>query len=148
MVITADGAGRRAAVEVLQLMMLRFLTSMPPGKVRFTILDPVGLGENFAAFMHLADYDEQLVACRIWTDPKQIDDRLTLLTEHMEKVLQKYLRNEFATIDEYNESAGEVAEPYHVVVAANFPARLFRLGGAEAHLSIAKAAPAAASSRC
>ncbi|MBA4105127.1 MAG: cell division protein FtsK [Pirellula sp.] len=121
MVITADGAGRRAAAEVLQLMMLRFLTSMPAGKLRFTIIDPAGLGENFAAFMHLADYDEQLVASRIWTDPKQIDDRLTLISQHMEKVLQKYLRNEFATIHQYNESAGEVAEPYHVVVAANFP---------------------------
>ena len=41
---------------------------VPPGKVRFTIIDPVGLGENFAAFMHLADYDEQLVASRIWTE--------------------------------------------------------------------------------
>ena len=41
--------------------MLRFLTGLPPGKVRFTIIDPVGLGENFAAFMHLADYDEKLV---------------------------------------------------------------------------------------
>ena len=122
LVITADGAGRRAAVQVLQLMMLRFLTSMPAGKLRFTIIDPAGLGENFAAFMHLADYDEQLVASRIWTDAKQIDDRLSLISQHMEKVLQKYLRNEFATIHQYNESAGEVAEPYHVIVAANFPA--------------------------
>ncbi|WP_152100106.1 FtsK/SpoIIIE domain-containing protein [Lacipirellula parvula] len=121
MVITADGAGRRAAAEVLQLMMLRFLTSMPAGKLRFTIIDPAGLGENFAAFMHLADYDEQLVAARILTDYKQIDERLGIISQHMEKVLQKYLRNEFATIHEYNESAGEVAEPYHVIVAANFP---------------------------
>jgi hypothetical protein len=122
LVITAEGAGRRAAVEVLQLMMLRFLTSMPAGKLRFTIIDAAGLGENFAAFMHLADYDEQLVASRIWTDSKQIDERLSRISEHMEKVLQKYLRNEFATIHQYNQSAGEVAEPYHVVVAANFPA--------------------------
>ena len=50
--------------------------SMPAGKVRFTIIDPAGLGENFAAFMHLADYDEQLVAGRIWTEPKHIDQRL------------------------------------------------------------------------
>jgi len=122
LVITADGAGRRAAVEALQLMMLRFLTSMPAGKLRFTIIDPSGLGENFAGFMHLADYDEQLVGPRIWTDPKSIDERLSLISEHMEKVLQKYLRNEYATIHQYNESAGEVAEPYHIVVAANFPA--------------------------
>ncbi|MEM9659507.1 MAG: FtsK/SpoIIIE domain-containing protein, partial [Planctomycetota bacterium] len=40
----------------------------------------------------------------------------------MEKTLQKYLRNEFASIDDYNAQAGEVAEPYHVIVVANFPA--------------------------
>ena len=62
MVITAEEEGRRSAVDLLQAMMLRFLTAMPPGKVRFTILDPVGLGENFASFMHLADYDELLIA--------------------------------------------------------------------------------------
>ena len=77
-------------------MMLRLLTSLPPGKVRFTIIDPVGLGQNFAAFMHLADYDERLVTSRIWTEPHQIEQRLADLTEHMENVIQKYLRNEFA----------------------------------------------------
>ena len=50
--------------------MLRFLTGLPPGKVRFTIIDPVGLGENFAAFMHLADHDEKLVTSQIWTEPQ------------------------------------------------------------------------------
>ena len=140
MVITADGAGRRAAVEVLQLMMLRFLTSMPAGKLRFTIIDPSGLGENFAAFMHLADYDEQLVASRILTDYKQIDERLGIISQHMEKVLQKYLRNEFATIHEYNESAGEVAEPYHVIVAANFP-QGFSDSAARKLISISQSGP-------
>lgn len=140
MVITADGAGRKAAVEVLQLMMLRFLTSMPAGKLRFTIIDSAGLGENFAAFMHLADYDEQLVAARIWTDSKHIDERLLLIADHMEKVLQKYLRNEFATIHQYNESAGEVAEPYHVIVAANFPAG-FSEAAARKLVSISQSGP-------
>jgi hypothetical protein len=119
--LTAEDEGRRVATELMQLVMLRFLTAMPPGKVRFTILDPVGLGENFASFMHLADYDEQLVASRIWTEARQIDEQLTRLTTHMETVLQKYLRNEFATIHEYNEQAGEVAEPFQVLVVANFP---------------------------
>ena len=39
----------------------------------------------------------------------------------MEKVTQKYLRDEYATIDEYNAVAGEVAEPYRVLVVADFP---------------------------
>jgi len=123
-VVTAEGEGRSVAARLLQTMMLRFLTAMPAGKLRFTIIDPAALGDNFSAFMHLADYDEQLVGSQIWTDSQQIDERLRLLTGHMEKVLQKYLRNDFATLREYNEQAGEVAEPYHVLVIANFPAGL------------------------
>src|SRR5205823_3789357 len=101
LLLKAGDAGRAAAVRLLQAVMLRFLTAVPPGKVRFTILDPVGLGENFAAFMHLADYDEALVASRIWTEPHHIEQRLADLTAHMENVIQKYLRNQFQTIEEY-----------------------------------------------
>jgi DNA segregation ATPase FtsK/SpoIIIE, S-DNA-T family len=118
----ANGAGLAKAVDSMQAVMLRLLTSMPPGKVRFTIIDPVGLGENFSAFMHLADYDEQLVANRIWTDQPHIEQRLADLTKHMENVIQVYLRQEFQTIQEYNTHAGEMAEPYRVLVVANFPA--------------------------
>jgi ABC-type multidrug transport system fused ATPase/permease subunit len=119
--LRAGGEGRVAAVRVLQALMLRLLTAVPPGKVRFTILDPVGLGENFAAFPHLADYDEALIASRIWTEQQHIEQRLSDLTAHMENVIQKYLRNQFQTIEEYNAQAGEVAEPFRVLVVANFP---------------------------
>ncbi len=119
--IKATGEGRLAAVHVLQAVMLRMLATIPPGKLRFTIIDPVGLGENFAGFMHLADFDDILVTNRIWTEPQQIEARLTDLTEQMENVIQKYLRNDFQTIAEYNEFAGEVAEAYRVLVVANFP---------------------------
>ncbi|MCA9238444.1 MAG: AAA family ATPase, partial [Planctomycetales bacterium] len=121
LVLTADGPGRRAAVEALQLAMLRMLTTLPAGRLRFTLIDPAGLGESFGPFMHLADYDEQLAPKTVWTEPKRIEERLALITAHMETVLQKYLRNEFATLAEYNAQAGEVAEPYHVIVVANFP---------------------------
>ncbi|MBX6311570.1 MAG: AAA family ATPase [Isosphaeraceae bacterium] len=122
LLIETTGEGRPAAVQVLQALMMRLLTSLPPGKVRFTIIDPVGLGRNFGAFMHLADFDEALVNHRIWTEPQQIEQRLADLSEHMEKVLQKYLRNEYETIEEYNAKAGEVAEPFRVLVVADFPA--------------------------
>jgi hypothetical protein len=119
--LKAGDDGRAAAVRVLQAMMLRLLTAAPPGKVRFTIFDPVGLGENFAAFMHLTDYDESLVTSRIWNEQQYIEQRLADLTAHMENVIQKYLRNQFQSIEEYNAQAGEVAEPFRVLVVANFP---------------------------
>ena len=121
LLLKSGEAGRAKSVESLQAAMLRLLTSMPAGKIRFTIFDPIGLGENFSAFMHLADFDEQLVSSRIWTDTDHIEQRLADLTQHMENVIQVYLRNEFESILDYNAFAGEMAEPYRVLVIANFP---------------------------
>ena len=122
LLIEASDEGRDTAVATLQNAMLRFLIAMPPGKVRFTIIDPTALGQNFSAFMHLADFDERLVNNRIWTEAIHINQRLMDLTQHMEDVIQKYLRNEFESIQEYNQHAGEVAEAFQILVIANFPA--------------------------
>ena len=121
LLVEAPAAGRSAALGVLQVAMLRLLTSLPPGLIRFTIVDPIGIGRNFGAFMHLADFDEALVGGQVLTDPRQIDERLLEISAHMEKVTQKYLRDEYASIAEYNAVAGEVAEPYRVLVVADFP---------------------------
>ncbi len=121
LLLKSNAEGRAEANRLIQTVMLRMLTAMPPGRVRFTILDPVGLGEGFSAFMHLADYEEKLVGSRIWTDPAHIEQRLADLTDHMENVIQVYLRNEFDTIRKYNDFAGEMAEPYRVLVVADFP---------------------------
>ncbi|GIV78343.1 MAG: hypothetical protein KatS3mg050_2737 [Litorilinea sp.] len=71
--------------------------------------------------MHMADYDDQLVTSKVWSDPRHIEQRLAELTEHMENVIQKYLRQEYASIEKYNEKAGEIAEPYRILVVFDFP---------------------------
>ena len=140
LLLRAVDEGRDRAVEALRAVMFRLMTSLPPGRVRFIIVDPVGLGQNFAAFMNLADHDEALVGSRIWTEAAQIEQRLTDLTAHMENVIQKYLRNRYATISEYNTQAGEVAEPFRVLVVANFPAN-FSTEAARRLVSIARSGP-------
>ncbi len=112
---------REQVVDALNNVVLRLLAVAPPGRVHFTIIDPVGLGQNFAGVMHLADYAEHLISNRIWTQANQIEQKLGDLNEHMEKVIQMYLRNEYATIAEYNEQAGNIAEKYHFLVVAGFP---------------------------
>ncbi|MEM7145651.1 MAG: FtsK/SpoIIIE domain-containing protein [Verrucomicrobiota bacterium] len=118
---TNDAAGQSAAIGSLNNIILRLLSNAPPGRLSFTIADPVGLGENFAGVMHLADYEDHLINSRIWTQSTQIEQRLGELNEHMEKVIQMYLRNEYETITEYNEKAGTIAEKYHFLVVADFP---------------------------
>ncbi len=124
LVVRAPAAEREAANGVLRSAMLRLLTAFPPGKCRFTIVDPVGLGQSFAGFMHLAEFGSSIVGERIWTEARQIERQLQELTEHMEKVIQKYLRDDYATIDEYNEQAGEIAEAYRFLVLADYPANI------------------------
>jgi DNA segregation ATPase FtsK/SpoIIIE-like protein len=121
LVVEGPPERRTEALRILQNALARILVSLPPGKARFTLIDPVGLGQSFAGFMHLADEMEALVTDRIWTDVRHIEQRLADLTEHMETVIQKYLRNEYASIEAYNEQAGEIAEPYRILVMADFP---------------------------
>ena len=124
LLIETGQEGRTAGIALLQETILRILTALPPGRARFTIIDPVGLGEPFAAFMHLTDEAEHVIGERIWTDPRHIEQRLVALCEHMETVIQKFLRNEFEDIDAYNAQAGEIAESYRFLVLADFPTGL------------------------
>jgi energy-coupling factor transporter ATP-binding protein EcfA2 len=133
-------ASRAVAARATQSLLLRLLASLPPGKLRFTFIDPVGLGQNAAPFMHLADYDEQLVTGKAWSEPQHIEQRLADLTEHMENVIQQYLRNQYATIEDYNTQAGEIAEAYRVLVVFDFPVN-FSETAARRLVSIAQNGP-------
>lgn len=122
LLIETDDDGGKWVPEVMNSIIFRVLKAAPPGKAHFTIIDSVGLGQNFAGLMHLADYEPALINRRIWTQRDHIEERLQELNEHVEKVIQMYLRNEYATITEYNEQAGSVAEKYHFLVIAGLPA--------------------------
>ncbi len=128
--------GRDAVIAALNNIILRLLSVAPPGRVQFTILDPVELGQSFAGLMHLTDFEERLISSRIWTQPAQIEEQLARLNEHIEKVTQMYLRNEYATLAEYNAQAGRIAEKYHFLVVADFPVNFSELA-AKRLLSIA-----------
>ncbi len=130
-----EGDAAKAA-ETINEIILRLLSSHPAGRAVFTLIDPVGLGRDFAGLMHLGDYEESLIHGRIWTQTTQIEERLAELNEHIEKVIQMYLRNEFPTLDDYNAHAGTVAEKHRFVVISGFPAA-FSETAAKRLLSIA-----------
>lgn len=117
----ADGA-KDLAVQGMQSLVLRLLLTTPPAKLHLLLIDPVGLGQHVAGFMHLTDHVEELIGGKAWTEPRQIERHLQDLSGHMELVIQKYLRNQYRTMEDYNAEAGEVAEPYRLLVAIHFPA--------------------------
>jgi len=112
---------RPKAILAIKSMMLRLLVSNPAGMTRFVLIDPVGRGQNVAAFLHLKDFESSLITEQAWTEPRQIEKRLYELTEHLNTVIQKRLLNDYTSIDEYNVDAGPIAEPYRVLVILDFP---------------------------
>jgi S-DNA-T family DNA segregation ATPase FtsK/SpoIIIE len=121
LMLEAQAGTRQPAAEALQAVVVRALATTPPGKARFTFLDPVGLGQNVADFMQLGDVDQVLIGGKAWSEPHHVEQQLTELTAHMETVIQKYLRRDFATIRQYNQNAQEVAEPFRFLVVFDFP---------------------------
>jgi DNA segregation ATPase FtsK/SpoIIIE, S-DNA-T family len=116
-----DSEGHKRAISAAQSIVARLLATTPPGRLLITFIDPVGLGQNAARFMRLGDYDELLITGRAWSDSRHIDKRMQDLTEHVENVIQKYLRHEFGTIADYNLQANEIAEPYRLLMVFDFP---------------------------
>jgi len=137
LLINASGNFKYSAIEILQCVMLRLLVTIPPGKLKFILIDPVGLGSNMAGFMHLP---EEIVGGKIWTEANHIEQVLADLSNHMEIIIQKYLRNDFPSMEDYNEKAEDIAEPYRFLVVTNFPIN-FSESTAQRLLNIANNGP-------
>lgn len=121
--ITADPAAP-ASVELIKTLILRALSTLPPGKTQIAVIDPPGLGRDYGWLMHLGDYDPELVTHRVWTQPPHIAKLLTSLAQKAEDFIQQSLRNQYATIEEYNRDAGPLAEPFRLLVWSSFPVGL------------------------
>jgi tetratricopeptide (TPR) repeat protein len=119
-----DGPSRAATHSFARSMMLRQLLSVAPGEVKFCVFDPVGLGQSAGELLDLAEYDADLIGGKVWCSSRDLETRLDELSTHIELVIQKYLRSTYQTIDEFNDAAGEVAEPYRVLVLFDCPTGL------------------------
>jgi S-DNA-T family DNA segregation ATPase FtsK/SpoIIIE len=144
LLIKTPPARREEALIGIQAFLFRLLATIPPGKLRFLFLDPVGLGNNVAALMNLREFDESeedsLVSSRAWVEPDHIRKQLERIKDHISTVIQERLRDKYQNIEQYNEEAGEIAEPYRIVVALDFPIHFDDIA-ARHLLSIAETGP-------
>lgn len=114
-------SSRNRAIGLLRALVLRLFAAVPPGGLNVKAVDPVSLGQSVAEFRHLAEYDGQLMDEKTWTSERDIERLMDDLSEHLEVVISRYLRGQFASIDEYNQQAGELAQPYRVLVVFDYP---------------------------
>jgi len=118
----SPGTHRDEATAVVQSLVLRSLAALPAGALRLSLIDPIGLGANFAPFLALAEHDPQLVDGAVATNEADVGAMLTRLSSHIERVIRQYLRGRYDNLADCNTAAGEVLEPYRTLVVADYPA--------------------------
>ncbi len=128
LVITCPSLQLTAAIEVVHQMLWRLLTASKPARAKLTLIDPIGRGQHFTSFMALADHDPGIVNHRVWTTESKIEARLGELAHHVEDILQTFLRDRFERIEDYNELAGSMSEPFRAIAAIGLPEGLSREG--------------------
>lgn len=122
-----DGTAKGKVVSDACNMGIRLFMMLPPGKVNFTFVDPVSLGESFAMFTRLVNIDDrtsEVINGKIWSSPNDIEDKLRIMTDHISNVTQRCLQGKYDNIYEYNKVAEQNAEAYQIIMLMDFPAGL------------------------
>jgi len=128
LIIDAPPAFFDQAIDLVQSMLWRAISGVAAGRAKLTLIDPIGRGQNFSSLMAMTDYEPDLVGHRVWTGERQIEQRLGELAHRAEDILQVNLRDRYERIEQYNEIAGSLAEPYRLIAAIGFPESLTRDG--------------------
>lgn len=105
----------------LRNLILRALSSLPPGRTQICVIDPPGLGRDFGWLMQLGDFDPTLVNHRVWTQQSHIAQQIQKLAHAAEDFIQQSLRNQYRDIASYNQDAGAMAEPYRFLIWTSLP---------------------------
>jgi S-DNA-T family DNA segregation ATPase FtsK/SpoIIIE len=107
-------------------VILKLLALLPPGQLKADIFDPLHLGESASVLFGLGESATQVIGEKVLTTEKDLENVLLELEEHITFVTQKYLGSNYESLTAYNQAAGEVAEPYRLLVLYDYPAGFVR----------------------
>lgn len=109
---------RKEITNILELMAIKLLSSLPDGLARVTIIDKNGAGQNFPTLLML---NEKITDGKILSEDTEIERELLELKHSMTTVTQSVTSNGFSSIEDYNKNTDEVPQSYRFVFISNFP---------------------------
>lgn len=121
-----DGGFITDDVHLIESAVHQVLATLPPNNVQIRVVDPVQLGRNAEYLHRLGDQAAAVIGNKAATTGAELVDLLNELEGHITYVTQKYLQGEYDSLSHYNEQAGEVAEPYRVVLLYDLLAAVSR----------------------
>lgn len=101
----------------------RLLRTIPPGRVRLTLIDTSNMGNRFNRFLQLISGDDpdskRVISDGILTSKDEIEMRMQTLIDLL-KVNEKHLAGLYKSVGEFNDVSVEPL-PYYFLIAADFP---------------------------
>ena len=122
-----DGGFITSDKVAIETAAVDLLGQLPGGRVKVDVVDPLQLGDSARFLFELNDAGDRILADSVWTTTEHIAKILVQLEEHITFVTQKYLQGR-NSLTEYNVEAGEIAEPYRLLVLYDYPAGFSRDG--------------------
>jgi hypothetical protein len=107
---------------------LNLLTALPANQLVLRIFDPEHGGNSAKFLFGLGDSADRIIGDRVKTSDRELTELLQSTEEHITFVTQRFLQGEHKSLTEYNRAAGEVAEPYRLLVLYDFPSGFSRGG--------------------
>lgn len=115
------GLDYEQACSAVRTQVLEQMARSYPRRLIVTWIDPLGRGASAGAILELLEIDKDLMDAQVWSEADQIRLALRRITDRMAYLEQRCLKSRFADLDEYNQQAGVLAEPYHVVAVTGYP---------------------------
>ena len=103
--------------DALQLAGIKLMASLPDSLVQVVIIDKSGSGQNFAKLLPL----HQKILMATLTDDAEIERAIGEYQQNMRSITQSITKNEFKSVEEYNNKTDEIPQPYKFIFVANFP---------------------------
>lgn len=124
-----DGGLVTDSLTTVNNAVLRLLALLPAGRLTATLFDPLRLGDSASVLYGLGDAAPAIIGNKVRTTERELSDLLAELETHITFVTQKYLQGSFDSLTDYNRTAGEIAEPYQLLVLYDYPAGFRRSNG-------------------
>lgn len=127
-ILEYDFESREMALECLSAIEMRMFQSIPAGKLRVTMFDPIDLGKDFSLFSVLGENDDRIISTKIWHETDRMKEKLKDLVTQISHVNQDCLQGIYRNIVEYNKVVGKNAEPLQALFIADFSDQFFDVG--------------------
>jgi len=110
--------------QLVQHILLRLLSVLPPGLAELTIIDPLKLGQSVEPFRPLLSVEQLVPLGRALTRSDEIEAALGKLTDEVEELLQHRFNDKTGHWLEYNASNTDSPLPYKMVLVFDAPEQL------------------------